>query len=152
MSDVAPLDLSAAVPAETATIEIVYPGSGKPTGWKIELAGPAHPNSVELGHEIMRETLAKEARAEQAAVNGRKYKAEQDEPQERARRNVTRIVGRIVGWSPAPTFPQVSKEPLIFSKAVAIDLLMRPDMGWVLGQIADYLTSESAFTKGSAPN
>ena len=147
------LDLSTALPADSGILEIRLPGSDKPTGWKIELAGPAHAKTIALGQDLARERLRKEAQAEAAQVNGRKYKPDLESVDERNLRNVTRIVQRIVGWSmhghAGPIFKQVSPEPIAFSEKTAVDLLMRPDMGWVLGQIADYLTSEAAFTQGS---
>src|SRR5690242_702696 len=146
MSDV--LDLSGSIPSDSAMLEIILPG-GKPSGWKIELAGPAHPKTVAAADDVMRERLQKEKAIEFAQVNGRKYKVDEETPDDRARRNVSRIVQRIIGWSPDPLFKHIDDKPIAFSEKAATDLLLRPDMGWVLSQIADYLMSETAFTNGS---
>lgn len=161
------LDLSSAMPVDSALVEIMHPASGAATGWMIELAGPAHPKTVALGKDLSRERLAKEARLEAQMANGRKVKPETEEPDERARRNVASLVARILGWSMkgkpgddgvrpvigvGPVLKQVSAEPIAFSEKAAIGLLMRPDMAWALGQIADYLGSERAFTQSSATN
>lgn len=159
------LDLSSAMPTDSAVLEIVHPVSGAPTGWMIELAGPAHPKTVALGKDLSRERLAKEARLEAQMAKGRKVKPEVEEPDERARRNVASLVARIIGWEmqgkagedgkrpvigAGPVLKQVQSEPIAFSERAAVDLLIRPDMAWVLGQIAEYLASELAFTQGSA--
>lgn len=144
------LDLSTAIPAESAVVEILYPGTSKPTGWKIEIAGPAHPKTIAMTNDAARERLNKERAIEFAQINGRKWKTDDETPEDRARRNVTRLVGRIIGWSPDPVFRNVQVEPIVFSEKAAVDLLLREDMGWVLSQIADYITSETAFTQASA--
>lgn len=144
------LDLSSALPLESFVLDILHQGTGQPTGWKIELAGPAHPKTVALGKELSRERLTKEARVEAQMANGRKVKPEIEDPDERARRNVASIVARIIGWSPNPIVNSISTAPIAFSEKAAIDMLLRPEMAWVLGQIAEYLASERAFTQGSA--
>ena len=154
MSDETPaapasFDLSAALPTDTAMIDIVYPG-GQPTGWKIELAGPSHPKTIAVSDETAREQLQKEKAIEFAQVNGRKWKTDVETPDERADRVVGRLVRRIVGWSPDPVFRQVGPEPITFSDSAAKALFLRKDMAWALNQIAEYLTSETAFTQRSA--
>lgn len=150
MSEVKVLDLSAAVPADVDVLEIKYPGSGEGTGWKIELAGPSHAKTVALAKDIAREQLQKAKRIEQAQANGRKYKVDDENADDIARRNVTLIAQRIIGWSPDPLFKQISDQPIAFSEAAAIDLLLRFDMGWVLGQISDFLRDDASFTQASA--
>src|SRR6185312_11378145 len=127
MSDV--LDLSSAMPVDTAFVEILHPGTGAPTGWKIELAGPAHPKTVALGKDLSRVNLRRQAQIEAQQANGRKVKPDVEEPEDRARRNVSSLVARIIGWAPNPVFKNVSPEPIAFSEKVAVDLLLRPDMG-----------------------
>src|SRR5690348_16142160 len=93
------LDLSSAMLTDSAFLEILHPASGSPTGWMIELAGPAHPKSVALGKDLSRERLAKEARLDAQMANGRKIKPEIEDPEDRGRRNVGHVVARIIGWS-----------------------------------------------------
>lgn len=168
MGDVDPgqsLDLSSALPLDVAEFEILHPATGKPTGWVWELAGPAHPKSIEVGRGLARDRLRKEARLEAQMANGRKVKPEEEEPEARKRRNVENIVARVIGWSmkgPAdevgqrpvigagPIFKQVSEQPIAFTENAAIDLLQRPDMGWLLNDIVEYLASEQAFMQSSA--
>lgn len=150
MSEGIVLDLSAAVPVDVDVLEIKYPGSEKATGWKIELAGPGHAKTVAASRDIARDALKKSKAIEQANANGRKYKADEETPDDLARKNVTLIVQRIIGWSPDPLFKQISETPIAFSQAAALDMLLRPDMGWVLSQIADFLRSDAAFTQASA--
>ena len=63
---------------------------------------------------------------------------------------VGRLVRRIISWSPDPVFPQIGPDPVAFSERAATALLLRKDMAWALNQIAEYLTSETAFTQRSA--
>lgn len=150
MSDGQVLDLSAAVPADVDEFEIKYPGTDKGTGWKIQMAGPGHPRTIVAANDAARDALRKARAIEQAQANGRKYKAEEETPDDLARRNVTLIVQRIIGWSPDPLFKKIGEKPIAFSEGAAIEMLLRPDMSWVLAQIADFVRSDAAFTRASA--
>lgn len=146
------LDLSDSVPVDSFMLDIYFPGTNKPTGWKIEIAGPAHPKSIAVGDDQAREAMADERAVKFAQANGRKFKIDDESVADRRRKNVGRIVARIIGWSPNPVFKQVASTPLMFSERTAIDLFLRHDMGSYFSQIVDYLNSEKAFTKASATN
>lgn len=152
MSESEGLDLSGTVYSASEIFEPVVPGSDKKTGWRIELAGPSHPKTVALSEDVTRERLNREKAVEFAQVNGRKWKPDDETPDERAKRTVTRLVKRIVGWSPNPLFKFFSPEPIQFSEEKAVELFLRPEMGGYLGQLADRFMSEAAFTQGSAKN
>ena len=79
LPETAPLDLSAAVPLASFSLNLLLPGSSTPSGWIVELAGPMHPSTIEVNNLAAREQIAKEGAIEFAQVNGRKYKVE-DEP------------------------------------------------------------------------
>ncbi len=147
MSDV--LDLSAAQPRESHSLAILFPGTKKPTGWTIELAGPAHPQTVALMDEASREFIERQDAIEFAQVNGRKWKGDQTSAEDRRRRNVSMVCRRIIGWSPNPVFRFVSPEPIAFSVEAATNLFLRPDMAGFFSQVTDYLNSEAAFTQPS---
>ncbi|EJN15688.1 hypothetical protein PMI42_00705 [Bradyrhizobium sp. YR681] len=147
MTDI--LDLSGLAPADTFDLKILAPGTGKPTGWVITLAGPAHPQTVAVNNESGRESIEREKAIEFAQVNGRKWKVEEETADERRRRNVTKVCRRIVSWSPNPTFRFVQSDPIAFSLDAAVNLFLRPDMGAFFVQVTDYLTSERAFTQPS---
>jgi hypothetical protein len=143
------LDLSASRPLDSYVLETVIPGTKTKSGWNIELAGPAHENTVALNARFAREAIDKEQAIEFAQVNGRKWKTDDEDEKSRRRKNVSRVCSRIVGWSPNPVFDFVQAEPIAFSIEAATNLFLRPDMArWFL-QITDYLNSEAAFTRPS---
>jgi hypothetical protein len=145
----AAIDLSALIPLETAVLEILKPGGIESTGWKITFAGPAHPKTVAWQNEQSRKSLRKAQQIEQAQVNGRKFKAEDKDPQEQQRETVSWIVARIVDWTPIKLG---AGEPMRFSDAVAIDLLVKPELGWAFSQMVDFITDDRSFTQRSATN
>lgn len=146
------VDLSAAGFTETAVIDICFPGTSKPTGWKIMLAGPAHAKTIAVSDDIGRENIDKEKAMEFAQVNGRKWKVDGETVTDRRRKNIGRVVARILSWSPDPVFKETGPAGIAFSHEAAVDLFMRPDKGWAFNQIAEYINSEKAFTLASANN
>lgn len=143
------IDLSAALPVDTAELEIVVPGTSRRTGWVITIAGPNHPKTVAQNERLARRNLERERSIEMARVNGRKWKGEDKSVDEARRENVEWVVGRIVDWTPVK-IAQFSAEPITFSETVAIDLLSQPYMGAFFGQIIDFLSAEASFTPAFA--
>lgn len=144
------LDLSAHLPVDTFRLQIRKPGTDTPLGWAIDLAGPAHPQTIALNNESTRDAIEKEKAIEFAQVNGRKWKTEDETVADRRRQNVTKVCRRIVGWSPNPTFTIVSPDPIPFTLENAVNLFLRPELGSFFVQVTDYLTSERAFTRPSS--
>lgn len=62
------------------------------------------------------------------------------------RENVANVVSAIVGWTPV----RIGGETFEFSDKRAIELLVRPDMGWALEQIAKVQADDGIFAKVSA--
>lgn len=145
MSPSASLDLSALTPLASYQLAILKPGTTEPTGWVIELAGPSHPQTIAVANDMGQENLDKEKAIEFAQVNGRKWKTEAETPDDRRRKNVTKLCRRIIGWSPDPTFKFVSPDPIAFSVPAAVDLFVRPELGGFFVQVTDYFTGERAF-------
>ncbi|OJW65480.1 MAG: hypothetical protein BGO65_12180 [Afipia sp. 64-13] len=141
-------DLTLDLPADTADLVVLKPGTNTPTGWVITLAGPNHPKTLAYKERKDREYLQKKARIEAAQVNGRKYKADEQSPEEAATGSIEWVVSRIVTWTPV----KIEAKIFEFSDAAAIDLLRRPVMGSYLQQIVDYLQAERAFMPSSATN
>jgi hypothetical protein len=140
-------DFSAALPLDESVLTIEAP-DGKPTTWRVTLAGPAHPKTVVWADRAARQNLRRQQMQEQAQVNGKKWKAEERTPEEQRRQNVEWVVARIVGWTPV-RIEQFSPDPIPFSEPVAINLLSQPYMGFVFKQLVDYLSDEASFTKRS---
>lgn len=139
------LDLSGLVSLDIFDLAILKPGTDRPTGWVITLAGPGHPQTIALNNEISRENLEKEKAIEFAQVNGRKWKVEDETVDERRRRNVLRVVRRIVSWSPDPVIRSFSPDPIAFSIESAVKFFLVPEHGSFLLQVTEYLAGERAF-------
>ncbi len=140
-------NMADALPQDTAELHIVRPGTNIRTGWVITLAGPGHPQTIELSDLSTRESLAKSAAIERAQVNGRKWKGDEDEQPEQARRKtVSRVCRRIVGWTPV----DFGEGPISFSHENAVKLFMDPKKGSFYLQIVEFLTADAAFMPGSA--
>lgn len=139
------VDLSFFLTTEESELEINSP-DGKPTGWKIRLASPAHPQTVEWNEKSMRQNLHRQKLIEQAQVNGKKYIAEEKTPDEQRRENVDWVVARIIDWTPV----KLPWGTFSFSRKAAEDLLVRPEMNWALSQIMEALGEEKRFMKRSA--
>jgi hypothetical protein len=140
------IDISGAMPVDTGILDICRSGTAEPTGWKVTFAGPSHPKTLAWADKASRRNLRRQAEIEAAQVNGRKYKAEDRTPEDVRRDNVEWVVGRIVDWTPV----KIGQDVYAFSEAAAIELLLRPDMGWAFVQMVDYLAAETSFTRRSA--
>lgn len=133
------------LPNDTAELHVVKPGTNIPTGWVITLAGPGHPQSIALMNEGERERLHRATQIEQAQVNGRKWKGDDDQPDAARRKLVSRITRRIVGWTPVDFGDGVVE----FSQDAAVKLFANPKYGAFFGQVVDFLTAERAFMRDS---
>jgi hypothetical protein len=123
----------------------VLDAAGNPTGWFWEFAGPGHPKTEALNNRLARERLHKSAQIEQSQVNGRKWKAEQENPDELRAKNIADLVERIVGWSEV----EIGGEKFEFSPAKAIEFLSHPKRVGVLTQAMEFVASEKSFTPRS---
>lgn len=139
-------DLSSFLPQDTAVLAVKDASGTRATGWAITFAGPSHPKAVAWANNRARQELGRAAQIEAAQVNGRKFKPEQRSPEDVARDNVGWVVARIVDWTPV----KIGGEVIAFSEAAATELLMRPDMGWVLAQAVEFLGAVENFTPASA--
>ncbi|CDN52538.1 Putative branched-chain amino acid ABC transporter [Neorhizobium galegae bv. officinalis bv. officinalis str. HAMBI 1141] len=138
-----PIDISAFLPADTSELHILNT-AGQQTGWIVTLAGPSHPKSVAYSDAVARRALDRAKRQEQAQVNGKKYKAEDQTPDDVRRENVEGVVARIVEWTPV----KIGADTYDASRAA--ELLIKPEMGWAYAQILDAFGDERRFTKASA--
>ena len=137
-------DISTLEAVDSANM-VVY-SNGQPTGWVWTFAGPGHPKAVELSNRLSKERLAKEAEQEQARVNGRKWKADTETPEDSAERNASYITARLLGWSDV----KLAGEPYPFTTENAKKLLLDPKMGMLVIQALEFLTEQKSFTKRSA--
>lgn len=139
----AAFDLSDLDAQDEAVMEVL--ANGKPTGWLWTFAGPGHPKTVELSNRFARDRLRREKEQEQAQVNGKKWKAPDESPDEVLARNVSLVAARLLGWSPI----QMNGKDYPFTSENAKALLMDRRKGQLLVQALEFLGEEQSFTKRS---
>lgn len=142
----AAFDLSDLDASDEAVMEVY--ANGKPTGWLWTFAGPGHPKSIEQGNRLAKERLRKEAAQEQAVINGKKWKADEETVDEALARNVRIVTDRLLGWSPI----QMGGKDYPFTQENANALLMDRRKGQLLIQALEFLGDEKSFTPRSASN
>lgn len=126
--------------------QMIVQSNGRATSWVWTFAGPGHPKAVDLSNKLSRERLHREAEQEQARVNGRKWKSDEETPDELAKRNADYIVERLLGWSPV----KFSGEDYPFTPENARKLLLDPKKGALAMQALEYLADQRSFTKRSS--
>lgn len=144
------VDLCAFIPDEVSVLDVLQRGTGKPTGWKITLAGPSHAKTIAWSTQSAREELRRQAQLEAQQRNGRKVKADEPDVEQVRHDNVARVVARIVDWTPVRLGQ--NGETLIFSEKAATELLLDPRFAWVYLQLLEFLNDEQSFTQASARN
>ncbi|MGY4288894.1 hypothetical protein ACVWXO_008114 [Bradyrhizobium sp. LM2.7] len=117
-----------------------------PTGWTWTFYGPAHPVTIELADRFSREALRKAAARRQAQANNRKWKEDEQTPDDLTRENVDGIVARTKGFSTI----KLNGEELVFSKDKATELLLDRRKGWLVNQVMAFLRAEENFIPPSA--
>lgn len=130
--------------SDTAKMQVLD-AAGNPTGWFWEFAGPGHPKTEALNNRYARERLRKAQQIEQAQVNGKKWKAEDEDPNEIKSRNIADLVERLVGWSDV----EIGGKLFAFSPEAAIEFLSHPKRVGVLTQAMEFVASEKSFTPRS---
>lgn len=118
---------------------------GEPTGWWWEFAGPGHAKTEALNNRLARERLHKQRQVEQAQVNGKKWKADEESPDEFRAKNIADLVERLIGWSEVV----IGDKPFPFTPESAVEFLSHPKRVGVLTQAMEFIASEKAFTPRS---
>lgn len=137
-------DMDAFEASDTGKMEVLD-AAGRPTGWFWEFAGPGHPKTEALNNRFARERLHKAALMEQAQVNGRKWKADEEDPAEVRAKNIRDLVDRLVGWSPV----EIGGRDFPFTSENAIEFLSHPKRVGVLTQAMEFLAAEKSFSPRS---
>ncbi|WP_018456802.1 hypothetical protein [Bradyrhizobium sp. WSM4349] len=140
------LDLASLDALDEAVLAIRHPATDVPTGWTWTFYGPAHPVTVELADRFSREALRKAAARRQAQANNRKWKEDEQTPDDLNRENVDGIVARTKSFSTI----KLNGEELVFSKDKAAELLLDRRKGWLVKQVMDFLRAEENFIPPSA--
>jgi hypothetical protein len=95
---------------------------------------------------LSRERLHEDAQKEQARVNGKKWKASDETPDEVRKRNVSFIVERLLRWTPI----KLNGEDLPFSIENATKVLSDPRKVSLLIQALEFLNEDKSFIKRAA--
>lgn len=139
---------------DEATMLVIVPlANGDTATWAWKMATPSHPKGIAQKNRVSRETLKKSAEQEQARVNGRKYKAEVETPDQVDRHNVDFVIERLLGWDMKLSNGDdvtVGGEPYPFSEENARKLLLSPKMWKLRNQAVDFILDENSFIKRSA--
>lgn len=139
-------DLSTVAASDTAEMEFRHPITNEKTGWKITIAGPGHPVTMDISKRLQRERLQRDKAIERARANGSKWKGDDSDPDEERQRNAQNVSVRILGWSEV----HFDGKPFTYSKDAALALMLEPKFVHVQNQIIDFLNSEASFTTSSA--
>lgn len=138
------LDLADFDAADEADMTVVL--NGRLTTWVWTFAGPGHPVTVAQASRMARERLHRDREQEQARVNGRKWKAEEETPDDVRRRNVAFVVERLLRWTPV----KLNGEDVPFSPEAATRVLSDPRKATLLTQAIEFLAEDKSFIRRSA--
>lgn len=137
-------DAGSLLAADTADMTVM--SGGKPTDWVWTFAGPGHEKAIEQSNRLARERLKLDAEQERSRVNGKKWRADPESPEEARRRHVDFIVERLVGWSDV----SMAGKPFPFSVENARAFLGNPAAIAVATQALEFLGDDRSFTRRSA--
>jgi len=126
--------------------------------WVWTYAGPGHPKTIEISNRRAKKDLHETARQQQAIVNGKKWKAEEQSVEEAKEDTVRIATERLLGWhledvktgKRLPDLPKLNGEPLPFSEANAMQFLREPRRIDTLRRALEWLGDENSFTQRSA--
>lgn len=131
--------------ADTAELKIRHPITGETTGWTWIIAGPGHPQTISHADKMQRRRLNEERLKEQARVNGKRWKGDDRDPDEIRADTVAGIVARVIAFDPVV----LAGAEIAFSPEACARLLSDPAYGWLLSQVIEFLTEDTAFFPAS---
>lgn len=139
-------DLASVDAQDEGVLDIKHPKSQEPTGWRWTFFGPDHPRTREVADRVAREALRQQRAKEQAQVNGKKWKAEDESMDEIRASTVDNIVGRLKEFSPV----RINGEMVEFSADRAKAMLLDRKKIWLFDQVYEYLQASENFIQPSA--
>jgi hypothetical protein len=125
--------------------EMVVTVNGHTTDWVWTFAGPGHPHAVAQTNRVVREALHRNRLKEQAQANNRKWKGEEQTPDELRTDNINFVLERLLGWSEV----QMGGAPYPFSPENARKILDDRRKGALLQQAVEFLGDDNSFTPRS---
>lgn len=139
-------DISGLDALDEATLEIKHPKTEALTGWVWTFYGPGHPITTDLANQVARDQLRQAREKEQARVNGKKWKADEESLEALRNRNVDSIVKRTKSFTPI----RLEGELIEFSAENARKLLSDRRKSWLFSQVTEYLRDDESFIQPSA--
>lgn len=121
------------------------PKNDEPTGWVWTFFGPGHPVTIELSNKLSRAVLQERRAKEAAMVNGKKWKPDDQTPDELRAEMVDSIVTRVKDFTPV----KINGEEISYSPDVARKVLLDPKKGWLFAQISGFLREDENFMRPS---
>lgn len=131
---------------DEASLEIKHPKTEAPTGWIWTFYGPAHPITIALANKVAAEQLVEARAKEQARVNGKKWKADDESYDALLAKSIDSMVRRTKGFTPI----KLDGELIEFSVENARKLLADRRKGWLVSQVREYLKEDESFIQPSA--
>jgi hypothetical protein len=131
---------------DEAELAIKHPSTGEVTTWVWTFYGPGHPRTIEIANKVGREALQKLAAQNQARVNGKKWKEEDQTLDQVRAENVDNILARTKSFTPV----KLEGKTIEFSPDTAKSLLLDRKKGWLLVQVMEFLAEEASFMQPSA--
>lgn len=140
-----PVDLTDILPTHEFRLQIIA-ADGKPTGWWWTLAAASHEKNVAFNEARAARNLERAKVLREAQMNGIRYEAEAITPDASRREDAQWIVARTLDWTPIKIGGQV----YTFSDKATEDLLIKPEMLFVMMQVSKALNDDTRFMKRSA--
>lgn len=138
-------DLDALVYADARDIAIKDP-AGKPTTWRVSVAGPNHPAALAARERA--DARGRELEIARAAAMQRGGAPEPADPAEARAFYARQLAGRVLGWSAV----RFSGEDFAFTPANALRLMTEPKFGFVATQIAEAVADLQGFIPPAKPS
>lgn len=140
------LNLDVFAAADTAEMEVRV--AGRPIGWTWTFAGPGHQKTIDQTNRIARLALKESRRKQEAAVNGKKWHADDEDVEDIRRRNVDFVVERLVDWSALQVVGKDGKPTdFPFTQENARALLSDPAKAGLLEQAYAFLGDDENFIR-----
>lgn len=139
------IDLSEFLPTHELRLQIIAP-NGKPTGWIWTLAAANHPKNIAFNEARAAKNLERAKVLREAQMNGVRYEAETITPEASRREDAQWIVARTLDWTPI----KIGDQTYTFSDKATEDLIIKPEMLFVMLQISKALNDDARFMKRSA--
>ncbi len=137
-------DLADLDTADTAEWNVTH--DGKEIGWVWIFAGPGHQATIDLGNRLAKKNLAVRKAQEQAQVNGKKWKPDDEDPEQIRKENASLITSRLLGW----TEINLGGKPFPYTPENALSILLDRKKSFLMAGALEFLADDKSFMTRSA--